>query len=449
MSSPLYMPDDSDTPSNAPTGRATLSAERFISPDFMEREWQTIWPKTWLVAGPACDVAEPGDYFTFNIGRESIIIARTSKSELAAMYNVCQHRGARVLVNDRGSLDAYVCPYHGWKYDHDGTLLEAPDTDRFSQGVPCDKLSLKHVRVETLGAMIWVCMDENTPPLTEFLGNIPSMIAPFRLDDMVLAVDQTVTLDANWKTLIDNFGELYHVEHIHPQHALIFDCPTAVVELFEGGHNRVLIDGFTVNSRLPIPHEPPEFQKLQLERLGLNPEGYNGRVLDIRRDIQQAKREKGPELGYNYDLLTDDQLSDIVQYNIFPNTIWAIQTEELWVMRARPHPTDPNKCFWDKFTFRMDPSEDAAREANISFNPEDRDVRTGEERVEHEDFTQEDVIAGKYTMTITVDQDVHLLRDIQAGMHSRGFDACWLNDDEGRVQHFHDWVDYYVSQDTQ
>jgi len=217
----------------------------------------------------------------------------------------------------------------------------------------------------------------------------------------------------------------------------------------ERGHNRVLIDGFTVNSQLPIPDEPPGFQKMQLESLGLDPEGYKGRTLDVRKDVQKAKREMGPQLGYNYDLLSDDQLSDIVQYNVFPNTIWAIQTEELWVMRARPHPADPNKCFWDKFTFRMDPVATAESVANISFNPEDRAVVTwNDERVEHEDFTQEDVIAGKDTMTITVDQDVHLLRDIQVGMHSRGFNACWLNDDEGRVQHFHDWVDYYVSQES-
>jgi phenylpropionate dioxygenase-like ring-hydroxylating dioxygenase large terminal subunit len=442
------MPDDSNDASNAPTGRANISAERFISPDFMAREWETIWPKMWLVAGVASDVAEPGDYFVFNIGRESIIVSRTKSGEIAAMYNVCQHRGARVLVNDIGSLDAFVCPYHGWTYEHDGTLNVVPDTDRFSQGAPCEELSLQRIRVQSLGAMIWICMDDEAPSLEDFLGDIPELIAPFRLEDMVLAVDQTVTLDANWKTLIDNFGELYHVEHIHPQHALIFDCPTATVELMERGHNRVLIDGFTVNSQLPIPDEPPGYQKLHLEIMGLDPEGYKGRTLEVRKDIQKAKRDTGPKLGYNYDLLSDEQLSDIVQYNVFPNTIWALQTEELWVMRARPHPTDPNKCFWDKFTFRMLPLDSAEEVANISFNPTDRDVKPdNEDRIEHEDFTQEDVIAGKDTMTITVDQDVHLLRDIQVGMHSRGFNACWLNDDEGRVQHFHDWIDYYVSQD--
>ena len=115
-------------------------------------------------------------------------------------------------------------------------------------------------------------------------------------------------------------------------------------------------------------------------------------------------------------------------------------------MRSRPHPTDPNKCFWDKFTLRMPPTDDAKQLSNVSFSATDREVKAeNDDRIEHEHFTQDEVISGKYTMTITVDQDVHLIRDIQAGMHSRGFNACWINDDEGRVQHFHDWIDYYVS----
>ena len=63
---------------------------------------------------------------------------------------------------------------------------------------------------------------------------------------------------------------------------------------------------------------------------------------------------------------------------------------------------------------------------------------------EHDQFTQEDIIAGRKTMTITIDQDVHLIRDIQAGMHSRGFETQKLCDDEVRIQHYHDWLDHWM-----
>ena len=161
MSQPLITPDNSNDPANASTGRANISAERFISPDYMAGEMDNIWSKMWLVAGVASDVQEPGDYFVFNLGSESILVSRTHSGELAAMYNVCQHRGARVMVNDMGAIDAFVCPYHGWTYDLDGTLKTVPDEDRFSQGAPCDKLSLPPVRVESWGAMIWICMDDD------------------------------------------------------------------------------------------------------------------------------------------------------------------------------------------------------------------------------------------------------------------------------------------------
>ena len=421
-----------------------ITAERYVSPDYMAREWQKLWPNVWLVAGIAQDVAEPGDYFVFNLDPESIIVSRTQDNELAAFYNVCQHRGARILLSDRGAMDKYTCPYHGWTYANDGTLIHVPDEDRFSRGVPCEEHSLKAVRVESWGGIVWISMDPDGASLDEFLGPIKEMVAPFRPQDMRLIEDQTVCLDCNWKAVFDNFGELYHVEHIHPQHELIFDCPASVAELMDLGHTRVLIDGFTVNTRLPIPDQVPPTQWGQLQALGMDKDDYQGRVLDVRRDVQIKKRELGASLGYNYDLLSDEQLSDIVQYNIFPNSILVLQPEELWILRSRPHATDPNKCYWDKLALRMLPDPKVGTSANISFNLDQEGLPEGTVRPEHDEFTQNDIIAGDKTMTITLDQDIHLIRDVQKGMHSRGFSEAWLNDDENRVQHYHTWLDRYM-----
>ncbi len=423
---------------------ADITADRYISRNYMVREWEHLWPKMWLVAGLAQDVAEPGDFFVFDLEPESIIVSRSEAGDLCAFYNVCQHRGARLLNVDRGVMASYTCPYHAWTFANDGALVHVPDEDRFSQGVPCEKLSLKPVRVESWAGMIWVCMDPQASSLAEFLGPIKAMVEPYRPQDMRLLEDQTVRLDCNWKAVFDNFGELYHVEHIHPQHELIFDCPASTNELFANGHTRVLIDGFTVNTRLPLPEEVPPTMWAQMEVLGMDRDAYKGRVLDVRRDIQIKKRELGPSLGYDYERLSDEQLSDIVQYNIFPNSILVLQPEEFWILRTRPHATDPNKCYWDKFSLRMPPSEDVKQSANISFNLDHEGTPTDWERPEHDEFTQDDIIAGSKTMTITIDQDIHFIRDVQKGMHSRGFGRAWLNDDEIRVQHFHNWVDHFM-----
>jgi phenylpropionate dioxygenase-like ring-hydroxylating dioxygenase large terminal subunit len=431
-----------------------ITAERYISKDYMERERDQLWGRSWLVAGVSQDVVEPGDFFVFDLEPESIIVSRSEAGELNAFFNVCQHRGARLVLSEAGAMQTYTCPYHGWVYNNDGSLCEVPDEDHFSRGIPKEKLSLQSLRVDDWAGAIWVCMDPDAPSLQEFLGPIIDMIEPYRPHDMKLVEDQTCHLDCNWKAVFDNFGELYHVEHIHPQHELIFDCPTSTNEFFDGGHTRVLIDGFTVNSRLPIPDDVPPTQWAQMETLGLKKEDYKGRVLDVRRDVQLKKRELGPALGYNYDLLSDGQLSDIVQYNIFPNAVLVLQPEEYWILRSRPHPTDPNKCYWDKFALRMVPDVNIQENtkvefpalqnrANLSFNLDQ--TSDGTVRPEHDEFDQEAIIAGEKTMTITLDQDIHLIRDVQKGMHSRGFREAWLNDDEARVQHYHSWVDRYMN----
>ncbi len=419
---------------------ATITAERYTSREYMALERERVWFDSWLVAGLAQDVAEPGDFFVFDLEPESVIVTRSDAGDLHAFYNVCQHRGARLLSTDRGSMASYTCPYHAWQFANDGRLLHAPDSDRFSRGLPCDQLSLKPVRAESWAGFIWVCMNPQAPSLDAFLGPIKALVEPFRPQDMRLVEDQTVHLDCNWKAVFDNFGELYHVEHIHPQHELIFDCPRAVNELFDNGHTRVLIDGFTVNTRLPIPDEVPATMWAQMKALGMNKDDYRGRVLDVRADIQRMKREKGAELGYNYDLLTDDQLSDIVQYNLFPNSILVLQPDEVWLLRTRPHATDPNKCYWDKLSLRM-PPQTKGGSANLSFNLDKEALPEQWDRPEHDEFTQDDIIEGRKTMTITIDQDIHFIRDVQKGMQSRGFNEAWLNDDECRVQHFHDWLD--------
>jgi hypothetical protein len=224
----------------------------------------------------------------------------------------------------------------------------------------------------------------------------------------------------------------------------MFDCPTARVDLFPQGHTGVTIAGHTVNSRLPIPDEPTPYLALRLRMFGADPAEYRGRVLDIREDMQKLRRDLGPQRGWDYDTFTDERLSDIEQYNVFPNTMLTLQPDDAIVMRARPHPTDPDWCFWDKLTFHRQPSGEVAVSNGVTFEPFDVRDTAPRPRPEHDAFDQEDIIAGRKTMTPTIDQDVHYIRDIQAGMHSRGFRPPVLCSDEARVQHYHDWLDHWM-----
>ena len=287
-------------------------------------------------------------------------------------------------------------------------------------------------------------MDEEAPTLAEFLGPLQDMIDPFRPQSMTMTSDQWVNLECNWKAAFDNFQELYHVEHIHPQHGLIFDCLHCNTDLMDWGHNRVVIEGFTVNTRQEVPEYPTEYMIPVMKSMGLDPDDFRGRVLDVRKAVQEKRRELGPSFGQNYDLLSDERLSDIEQYNIFPNLVVAVQPESMSMMRALPHPTDPNKCQWQKFTFIMEPDPSIVEKLHVSFLSDQEQAPLSQDRPEPDEFSQDEIIAGRKSIGLTNDQDIHFIRDVQSGMHSKAFNDAWLNDDECRLQHFHDWYNYFM-----
>lgn len=427
--------------------RAVLNKQRYTSPDMLEKEWQGIWTRCWLFAGLESDLAEPGDYFLYEVGRESVVVLRDDDGNIGAFYNVCQHRGNRIFTSERGAVNQIACPYHGWRYGLDGQLAQVPDAERFCPEPTVEERSLKPVRLETWAGLVWINLDPEPPPLADYLGTILANLAPFHFENMVLAAQQTVTLDANWKTVRDNFLEQYHVDFIHPQHASLVDCCNSRNTLWPHGHSATMVEGYVTDSRYPVPECTPDHLVPLLQGLGLDPDDFNGRVPDIRVAVQQRKRELSGELGFDATDLSDEQLSDVWQYDIFPNTFMTIQAEELWIYGPRPHPTDPNKCYFDKWTLQLPLEVASDPERGFLLNPR-LSVSQTAERPERECFTREDVLAGTHSLTITIDQDIEYLPDMQAGMHSRGFGHALLNQDEARIQHFHDWVDAWLAGDA-
>jgi len=303
-----------------------------------------------------------------------------------------------------------------------------PYEERFAQGVPCEERSLKPVHTQVWDGFVFVSLESEPQPLLDFLGPVVEHLKAYRFADMTLTEDQTVHHQCNWKAVVDNFSELYHVDFLHPQHKRMVDCCNDTVHLFDNGHTGLAVPGATVSPRFPVPEEPTDIQSAQLIALGLDPADFKGRVLDVREAVQQAKRSAGATNGVDYSLFNDEQLSDVWQYNLFPNVILSFTPEHCWVLRPRPHPTDPQQCYFDKLSFLRLPD-------NTEHGRPERDL-----------FDHVAIIKGDKTMTDTIDQDIELLGGVQAGMASQGFDSVWLNDDEMRVQHFHDALDKRVSQ---
>ena len=428
---------------------ASLSKDRYISKDFMQSEWEGIWTKAWLFAGLESDLLEPGDFFIYDIGRESIVITRNDENEISAFYNVCQHRGNKIVTLESGSFSKVSCPYHGWTYGLDGTLEHVPDRELFKEGVPCDKKSVKPVKVSVWAGLVFINMDENSSSLETFLGPIVDQLKPYKFEKMNLVKHQTVSLlETNWKTVRDNFLEQYHVDFIHPQHASFVDCCDAENDLWPFGHTRTMVTSPVVNPRYSTPEEPPEFMKDYLKGLRLNPDDFHGKVPEIRKAIQKQKRVIGDELGFDFSEFTDDQVSDVLQYDIFPNIFMTIHPERLWIFGPKPHHSDPNKCSFTKWSFQIPSHQVRDESKELELLPGSSFYEQTGSRPEHDIFTRDDVVQGRKSLTVTIDQDIHYLNDMQAGMHSKGFDSATLSNDEERLQHFHDWVDDWISEDS-
>lgn len=248
------------------------------------------------------------------------------------------------------------------------------------------------MRLALWGGTVWLNMHTDAPPLEHFLGPILDNLAPYHFENMLLAKHQTVLLEANWKTVRDNFLEQYHVDSIHPQHASLVDCCNSHNIVWPYGHSATLVEGYVTNSRYPVPQKTPDHLVTLLQGIGLVPQAFDARVPDIRQAVQQRKRELGRELGFDYSGLSD----------------------------AR---------------------------RGLTLNPRLIASRV-DDRPEHEVFTAADVIAGRHSLTITLDQDICYLADMQAGMHSRGFERAVLNQDEVRVQHFHEWVAFFLAENV-
>ena len=422
-------------------GTDLISKERYISKEFKELEAENIWKKVWLMGGPLVDLKEPGDYIATEILNEPILISMGDDKKIRAFYNVCQHRGNKLVHSKKGNTSEHSCSFHGWKYKANGELGWAPDIETFPQGIPCDKLSLKELPCDTAVGFVWFSLNQDVEPLYEYLGIINEHLNPYHFEKQYLVNDVTVEMPYNWKTSVDAFNETYHVVQTHPELTTWLEDLDIQIDCYDK-HNRYLVPFGTPSSHMEDVKTISNDLKLYMEQAGMDPSKFKGDATEVRRAIQIHRREHGKDMGYDFSELNDDQLSDDFHYLIFPNITLNIYPESMMLFRQRPHPTDPNKCFFDLQNYVMQP------DANIpGVTERQRRIGGGKmvelpetpERPLHRQFKH-----GEESLGLVLDQDAYNLPNVQIGMNSAGYDGLWLGSQELRIRHFHATIDDYV-----
>jgi choline monooxygenase len=197
-------------PANAAVG---LPPQIYTDPEIFRLEEERIFAHEWLCAGLAAEIPNPGDYLTFAIGTQPIIVLRGADGAIRGLSNVCRHRMSR-LVQGRGSARVFACPYHAWTYDLTGKLIGAPHMTR-SEGFDKKKICLPEIRTEVWEGWIYVTLDPAIDSVVAKLRPLQAIVAPYRMAGYLPFVTQDHLWDTNWKLLTENFMEGYHLPVAH------------------------------------------------------------------------------------------------------------------------------------------------------------------------------------------------------------------------------------------
>lgn len=154
------------------------------------------------------ELPEPGDYVTVDLGSYSIIVVRDDDEDVRAFHNVCRHRGARILNEERGSVGNIVCGYHRWTYGVDGKLLHAESQ---APGFDPSCFGLRSVHARTVAGLVFICLAEEPPEdFDEVAARIEPYIAPHNLAKAKVATQIDLIENGNWKLTMENNRECYH-----------------------------------------------------------------------------------------------------------------------------------------------------------------------------------------------------------------------------------------------
>jgi phenylpropionate dioxygenase-like ring-hydroxylating dioxygenase large terminal subunit len=193
-----------------------LPAWVYNNAELSRLELERVLKPSWQIVCHVNSIPKTGDYETFDLGSESVVVLRDRDGSIRAFHNVCRHRGARLLDGAGNCPAAITCPYHGWTYRHDGGLIGMPVRESFP-GLDRSEHSLRPVRVDIALSFVWICLAGDPPPIAAQWGELADEFAPYRPQDMVpLGPITQESWPVDWKIAMDNYLESYHVPIGHP-----------------------------------------------------------------------------------------------------------------------------------------------------------------------------------------------------------------------------------------
>lgn len=426
----------------------TFSVEPYVSADYARREADALWARVWQMACRVEELPKVGDFVTYDILDQSIIVVRSAPDRIRAFYNVCMHRGRR-LTEGCGQAKLFHCKFHGWQWDLDGGSIRVLDGEDWGDALTPENLRLGEIRVDCWGGYVFVNMDPDCEPLRAYLEPAASLLDPFEIERMRFRWRKWLVMPCNWKVALEAFNESYHTVATHPQLLQYSDMSFWSQAQGKHGHHGMITEGMRgpgEGSRLLFPEPRKDYLKAMAESAWMmyetldaflshsivhatqrvpaelppdtSPQQAFGQVLTWAREMDAAKGVKWPEI-------TPEQAAAAgFDWHIFPNMVILQAPTFLLGYRARPNGYDPDSCIFEVYAL------DRAPEGVEPPQP-------ANERCD--DLTNE-----KFWGRILM-QDFNNMEQVQRGVKQKGFPGIRPNPlKEQAVANFHRTLAQYM-----
>ena len=239
-----------------------LAGRDYHAAEIYDLDRERIFHRQWFGVCREQRVLDAGEFIVADVAGESVIVARDHGGDLAAFYNVCQHRGSVLCDAASGRVkDGFTCPYHAWFYGLDGRLLRTPYIDE-DAGLNLADHGLRSVAVETWDGFVFVNLSSDPPPLHDQLQQSNALrFERYRTGELRVGRRIEYEVKANWKIVVENFGECLHCPGVHPELGKVVplfrtgrvrdsEHPEGGVSLSEGMYT------FTFDGRSTLPRLP-------------------------------------------------------------------------------------------------------------------------------------------------------------------------------------------------
>jgi phenylpropionate dioxygenase-like ring-hydroxylating dioxygenase large terminal subunit len=417
-------------------GDGDLPFENYTSPDFFQKEMDSLWSRVWQWVCREEQIPHVGDYVTYEIGRRSFLVVRTAERTIKAYYNSCLHRGTKLRATGaQGSAQELRCPYHGWTWTLDGELKRVPCSWDLPH-VAAEEFCLPQARIDIWGGFVFLNMDPDAPSLRSFLGVMPEHFKNWHMENRFIEVHIEKELFANWKAAKEAFMENYHTQEAHPQLLAGNGDEMTQYDIF-GDH----VSRFLATNGVSSPHLDKPLSERQLLDLMLvgdrsflddelrMQEGETARMV-MARFLRKSMGER-----YQCDLsrYSDTEMLDVIEYQLFPNMVLFPGISISIVYRFRPIGMDPDRSLFEVMVLRPVPDKGSRPEPARPFRLREQDSFTTVPGFDP-------AFGGIF------DQDTGILRSQQEGFYAakkRG--QTLTNRQEVCVRHLESTVSKYVN----